>query len=135
MPTATVTKIKPEPLGLLVDKLEKLREKKREASAKLKLAEDEFNELEEIIKDRMTEAGVDACKGKKGSVSLTQVTVANIVDFDALCAYVNKTGYFHLFQRRISDPAFRELSEKKPVPGLEPFVKTNLNLRSVKTAA
>jgi hypothetical protein len=43
-------------------------------------------------------------------------------------------GYFHLLQKRVSEPAYRELLEKgKKVPGVQPFTARKLNLRSLTT--
>lgn len=122
-------------LGSLIDKLDVLREKRRALSEQDKKLETEFKEVEEVVKQRLAAEGMDKATGKKATVSLSKVVVANIVDFEALCAFVKKTGHFHLFQRRISDPAFRELAEKKPVPGLEAFTKINLNLTHLKEKA
>ena len=45
-------------------------------------------------------------------------------------AYVYKTKQGHLLQRRVSDPAFRELLDHgKKVPGTQPFIKARLNVR------
>jgi hypothetical protein len=122
-------------LGALIDKLDAAREKKREINEDLKVAEAAYNEVEDEVKNRLMIEGMDKATGKRATVSLSKVVVANVTDWDAFYAYVKKTGYFHLFQRRVSDPAWRELSEKKPVPGTEPFEKLNLNLRSLKIAA
>lgn len=125
------------PLGTLIDKLEAVREKRRklaEQDAKLKA---EYDELDEEIKMRLAAEGMDKATGKKATVSISDVVVANVKDWDAFHAFIKKTGYFHLLQRRVSDPAFRELLEQKGEKamakfGVEPFVKKNLNLRSVK---
>jgi hypothetical protein len=120
-------------LGQLIDQLDTIRERKRKLAEQIKVLEGEYSELEDQVKARLTEEGMDKATGKKATASLSQVVVATVKDWDALCAYVKKTGHFHLFQRRVSDPAFRELVAKKPVPGLEPFTKTNLNLTHLKT--
>lgn len=126
-----VTKV--EPLGKLIDKLDLLREKKREAAEKLKACETEYDALSQTLLERLQTEGMDKATGKKATISVSKTVVANIVDFDALAKYVKRTGFFHLFQRRISDPAFRELYESKGVvPGLEPFTKVKLNHSSLK---
>lgn len=126
-----VTKV--EPLGKLIDKLDVLRDKKREAAEKLKAAEAEYDTLSQTLLERLQTEGMDKATGKKATISVSKSVVANIVDFDALTKFVKRTGYFHLFQRRISDPAFRELLESKgTVPGLEPFTKVKLNHSSLK---
>lgn len=120
------------PLGTLIDQINTIRDKKRQLSDKISELDAEYKEIEEQIKQRLEVEGMDKATGKKATVSLSKVVVANITDFEELCKYVKRTGHFHLFQRRISDPAFRELAARKPVPGLTAFTKINLNLRSIK---
>lgn len=127
--TASLTNM---PLGAMIDKLYDLREKKRELEAQIKVIDGEFDGIEEQVMSKLAAEQVDASRGSKASCSISKTVVANIVDFDALAKYVKKTGYVHLFQRRISDPAFRELLDQgKKVPGLEPFTKSRLNLKSL----
>lgn len=118
-------------LGSMIDKLEAIRERKRQLAEQMKALEAEFDDMEAQVIQRLQLEETDKASGKKATVSISEEVVPTITDFDALCKYVKKTGYFHLFQRRISAPAFRELAEKKPVPGLEPFTKIKLNLRSI----
>lgn len=125
--------IKVEPLGKLIDKLDALRDKKREAAEAAKVADAAYEALSQTLLERLQTEGMDKATGKKATISVSKSVVANIVDFDALTKFVKRTGYFHLFQRRISDPAFRELLESKGVvPGLEPFTKVKLNHSSLK---
>ena len=123
---------KPRTLGALIDALDDAREVKRTLAAQTKDAEAAYNELAAEIIAKMDSEDTRKGEGKKAAASITEVVVAEIEDFDALTKYVKRTGHFHLFQRRISDPAFRELQETKGgVPGLKPFTKRNLNLRSL----
>lgn len=120
-------------IGQLVDKLWAKREMKRKLEEeKMKPLEKEIAQLQEDIMDRMGQQELEGGRGRKASASITEEVVANITDFEALCKYVKRTGYFHLFHRRISNPAFRELAAKKPVPGLEAFTKKKLNLTTLK---
>lgn len=58
-------------------------------------------------------------------------TVAQVTDWDAFYAYIYKNKFGHLLQRRVSDPAWRELMEQgKKVPGTTPFTKKRLNFRA-----
>ena len=57
--------------------------------------------------------------------------VAGVTDWDKLYAFIKKKNYFHLLQRRVSDPAWRELIEQgKKVPGTTGFTKKRLNYRA-----
>lgn len=118
-------------IGPTVDKLFELRENKRALEAKIKFIETEYAELEEQLMAKLEAEGSDKGAGKKATVSITRNVIGNVTDWEKFNAYVKKTGFFHLYQRRLSDPAVRELFEQgKKVPGCEPFTKARLNLRS-----
>lgn len=118
-------------LGALIDQMHALREKKRELEASVKDLEGQASILEAQIMDGMAEQGLEKMSGALGTVSISSTTVANVTDWDAFWAYIHKMKYGHLIQRRVSDPAYRELIEAgKKVPGTEPFIKKRLNLRA-----
>ncbi len=144
---------KPATIGQMIDNLEAIREKKRVAQKVVDDLAAQYSALEAELMERLEKDGTDKASSKKATVSITQTTVANVTDWDAVHAYIKKHGYFHLMQRRISDPAFRELYElelnklrkKKSfqedtfdpatvIPGFVPFTKKSLNLRSIKAA-
>lgn len=119
-------------LGSSIDALWALREDKRTAEAAVKLIEEKIAALEAVVMENLEAEGIDASRGKAASVSITSVTSFSIDDFDAFAKYVARTKYFHLFQRRVSEVAVREVFELKgAVPGLAPFTKKKLNLRSL----
>lgn len=117
-------------IGGLTDKLIDLREQKRVHEAEITKLEALYKEAEETLMAKLEAEGSDKGSGKKGTVSVTSSTVANVVDWDALNAWIAKTKNFQLYQRRVSDPAFREMLESKGVvPGIDPFTKKRLNVR------
>jgi len=127
-----VAKPKHITLGSLIDQLDDAREVKRALAIKVKDADEVYKDLESQIITRLDSEESRKGEGKKAGVSITEVVVAVIEDFDKLWAFAKRNNYSHLFQRRISDPAFRELLEKKGVvPGLTAFTNRNLNLRSL----
>lgn len=120
------------PIGTVIDKLESLREDKRQLETRVKAIEEEFKELEEQLMARLDAEGMDKATGKKASVSISKSVSGNIADWESFTKFVKKTGHFHLLQRRLSDPAIRELLESKgSVPGIETYTKRRLNLRSL----
>lgn len=130
--TAKVTAKLTASIGENIDKLHDLRERKRALEAEIKVIDGEYDGIEEALMAQLASQGVTLSRGAKATASISTSIVAEIDDFDALCKFVKRTGYFHLFQRRISDPAFRELLEQKgAVPGLKPFPKKKLNLKSL----
>ena len=121
-------------IGSVIDDMWALREKKRKADLVVKGIEEEIAAQEIVVFDRLEKEGLKKADGTKASVSIGEATVASVTDWDALWAYAAKNKYFHLFQKRVSDPAWRELMEKnkgKGVPGTEAFTKRKLNLRSL----
>jgi hypothetical protein len=119
-------------IGDNIDRMWALRERKRELEAKVKEIEGEISGVEEVLMKQLDDQGVTASRGSKATASISTSVVATIADWDALCKYIKRSGHFQLFQRRISDPAFRELAEQKgAVPGLDSFVKKKLNLKSL----
>lgn len=118
-------------LGALIDQMHSLREKKRALEESVKDLEGQATLLESQIMESMEKQGLEKMSGTLASVSITSTTTANVTDWDEFWAYIHKMKYGHLLQRRVSDPAYRELLESgKKVPGTEPFIKKRLNLRT-----
>lgn len=127
-PAKTLRKIKG--IGPAIDDLFELRAKKQELEGQIKKIEAEYAEIEEALLAKLKAEGTDKGAGKRASVTVSTTTVGNLEDADKFFAYVKKTGYFHLLQRRLSDPAIRELmATKGSIPGVTTFDKVRLNLR------
>jgi hypothetical protein len=133
MPTSTKpTTAKPIAAnGATVDQLIKLREKKRDMEASVKSLEGQIEDMQSQLLEQMEASGTDKLSGKLGTASISTSVVANVEDWDALYPYIAKNKLWHLLQRRVSDPAYRELLDAgKKVPGVQPFNKKRLNLRA-----
>ena len=125
-------------IGQKIDKLEALRVKQRAAATIHDAIKKDYDALAAEIMAELAANDSPKAGTKKATVGLKETVVANIVDFDEAFKYAAKKGYSHLFQRRISDPAYRELlalSKGKGVPGLEPFTRLSLTHTSLKEAA
>lgn len=134
--TATVTAItkrtKPVSVGLLIDKMWDLREQKRGHDAASKAISEEIEAVESQLLQVMDSDGVVKSTGKKASAGITEAIRPNVIDWDAFYTYIGKNKYWHLLERRPSVTGCRELLEKKgKVPGVEPFTKRTINLRTV----
>lgn len=122
----------PATTGGIIDSLWKHREKKRKLEAEIVEVEALIKTDEDKLMERLNSEGLDKATGTKASVSITSTVTASVEDWDAFWVYVIKNKYTHLLQRRVSDPAYRELLEHgKKVTGVVPFVKKRVNLRSV----
>lgn len=133
MATATKTRApasKP-PLGALIDQMWALREKKRTLEASIKDIDGSLADIESSLMEQMQEQGVDKMSGVMATVSISTNTVAQVENWDEFLSFIYKKKYGHLLQRRVSDPAYRELLEQgTKVPGVSPFSKARLNLRA-----
>ena len=131
MATAATRKPKPS-LGAQIDKMWDIREKKRTLEASIKDLDGQLATIEAELMEDMEANGVDKMTGKHAGVSITSNTVAHVTDWDEMWKFIIKTKNTQLLQRRVSDPAYRELLEMgKKVPGAEAFTKKRLNLRSL----
>ena len=130
-------------IGQLIDELHAVREARAELAAKDKPLETKEKEVRDTIMAELAAQGTDEARSKKLKVSVTYNTVAAVKDWDAFWGFIlkGKGKYNHLLQRRVSDPAYRELvsladSDKRLAKalgeaGVEPFVAAKLNLRSI----
>lgn len=123
-------------LGSAIDKAHQLREKKREAEKVVKDIEAEIEANNEILFERLDAQDLKKGEGKLASVSITSTVVANVEDWPTFWAWIAKNKHFHMVQKRASDPAVREIWESgKTIPGVTPFTKRTLNLRSLSPTA
>lgn len=128
----TKVRTRPPSLGAVIDNIWAVREEKRRLESDLREVETKISELEEQLMERLEAEGLDKATGSKATVSVSANTVAQVNDWDEFWKFVIKNRYTHLLQRRVSDPAYRELLEQgKKVPGVEPFIKRRLNLRTL----
>jgi hypothetical protein len=132
MATKAAVRARPATVGALIDQLWATREVKRDIESQLKEVEARIAELNTELMERMEQEGLDKASGTKATISVSTNTVAAVEDWDEFWKYILKNKYTHLLQRRVSDPAYRELLEAgKKVPGVQPFVKRSLNVRSI----
>ena len=133
-------RLKPLTLGEATDKLWQLREDKRKADAEVKRLELEIKGdadkgitgMEGTVMALLDAQGTRKAEGRKASVSIGESVVANVENWEALWPYIAKNKFFHLIQKRVSDPGMRELwALKKVIPGVQPFTKRTLSLRSL----
>lgn len=129
---ATAAKSRPVTMGSLIDRIWASREEKRRLEEQAKEVSAQIAALEEELMERMNAEGTDKAQGTKASVSITSSVVADVQDWGAFWVYISRNKFWHLVQRRVSDPAYRELLEQgKKVSGVQPFTKRKLNVRSI----
>lgn len=125
---------KPMTIGALIDALDDAREVKKAIAIKEKEASKVYNDLEAQIIAILDENETTRGGGKKATASISEEEAHQIDDFDTFAAFVKKNNLMHLFQRRLSGPAVREIAEKRKggiIPGLSVYKKRKLSLHSL----
>ena len=117
-------------IGPAIDEMFELRARKQALEKEADKLAGEIAEISEALMAKLDAEGTLKGAGKLASASITEIDTAQIDDDAKFFAYVKKTGYFHLFQRRLSTTSCVELfALKGAIPGVSKFTKRNLNLR------
>ena len=120
----------------IADEIVELREKvdaiMAKAAAQTKDSTARIKELEDLLLAALQDADMTSFKGKKSVAEVKTSLQVGISDFEALEKFVNRKKALHLFQRRISVTAYRELKDQggdKPIPGLSEFMQAKLHVK------
>lgn len=128
----TITTATPS-LGAQIDALHTIRDDMRALNQSLKELQEQKTVLEAGLLATMEAQGIEQSRGATATVTVTKATVPNVHDWDALYDFIKANDAFYLLDRRASAPSYRELLEARdgvPVPGVEPFERTTISLRS-----
>lgn len=121
--------------GAIIDRLWACREEKRLLAAQDKEVSARIKEIEEQLLERFDTEGMTKATGAKATATITTSVVADVQDWDEFWAFIIKKKYTHMLQKRVSEPAYRELLEKgTKVPGVQPFTKKTVGLRTVEAS-
>lgn len=123
----------PVPLGAMIDDLNAIREQRRELASQDKKLGEAYRALEAQIIERLDAEQTPKMNGMTASASISETEIAEMDDSDSFEAYVLENDALYLYQRRLSQPAIRELMKAEgSVPGIRIFTKRSLNLRKSK---
>ena len=115
----------------IIAKLDAIREEKRLLKAREKELIEAWRSAEMELLLRLDEQGVKKASTAIGTASITEVVLPQVVDWDAVYAYIQETGDFYLLQKRPAAAAFRELNESEiTIPGMEAYTKRSISLRT-----
>lgn len=120
-------------LGQLIDDLKIRRDQIRDLQKNLDAAKEEYERLERDVMAKLQEQGVTNSRSNLAIATITEQTVANVVDWDAFIEYVIQNHAPHLIQRRIaSRAALEEIEDNgETIPGVTVATLTKLGLRSL----
>lgn len=114
----------------LIARLVDIREEKRKIKAREKELNDEWRTLELEALIRLDDQGMDKASTKRGTISIGENVLPQVVDWDAFGEHIIQTDSLFLLQRRPAAAAYRELLESgETVPGVEPYTQRSINLR------
>ena len=116
-------------IGEMIDNLVALRDEKRTKQAEIDEVDKQYRELEQELLEVLEAQGIDKATGTSATASRKVSSVCAVKDWDAFYNFIHRHKHYHLLQRRVSEPAWREIMEiSKKVPGTEPFHKVSLGL-------
>jgi hypothetical protein len=122
----------PKELGACIDMKFKLRASRHALVAQINEVKKQENAIEEYLFSKFEKSKLSGARGKAASASIEQKDVPTIKDDKKFYKYVQKTGAFDLFQRRLSSTAFNERWEKGvEIPGIEKFRVTKLSVTKI----
>lgn len=123
----------PAKMGDKVDLLRELREARAQLEKRSDIIKAQYQQVEQALLEQLEEAGCSSTSSTQASASISESVVAQVTDWDSFYEYIRDNNYFHLLQRRVSDPSVRELFEKEgAVPGVVPYVKRKIHLTAKK---
>lgn len=120
-------------IGKQIDALHQVREEMRGLNAQLKVLQQSKDELEAGLLASLEAQGLEQSRGAIATVTISKTIVPNVHDWDAFHSFIRENDAFYLLDRRASAPSFRELLEARdgiPIPGVEPYEKTSISLRT-----
>lgn len=114
----------------LAEHREALRDRKREIAAEEKELNAQIADIDEQLFSVLDEQGVDRISTNGVTLSVSETVVPQVTDWPTVYDYVSEHKAFHLFERRMSSVAYRELIEQVgQLPGVESFTKRTINMR------
>lgn len=121
-------------IGEEIDRLFDLREDVRKWQDKIDETKKVIAAREDALVERLDEEGMAKAVGRRASVSITETIVPQVENWDEFYAFIHRNKSYHLLERRASAGAYRELLAtrgRKGVPGVIPYTKRKLSLRTV----
>ncbi len=123
----------PTTLGATIDLLWSLREERKSAEVIVNEIKEKEAAVEAHLMNNFDKSGLDGAKGKYGLATLKRSTVADVTDWPAFYAYIQKNKAWELLQKRPAITAIRERWDaNKVIPGLEPKEVVQLSVTKVK---
>jgi hypothetical protein len=116
-----------------IDKMFKLREKKKELIAETKEIGKQIDECEQKLLARLDEVGSTTARGTLASIVKTESLLPVIDDWGEVSDWIMENDAIYLCHRRISSGPWKELRDAGTIiPGITPFTKTAISLTKLR---
>lgn len=120
-------------IGTKIDRLFKLREKRKVVKKELEDIKAKEKELSDDIMKSLPKDKIEGAAGKLAKCSISKKKVPAVKDWPKFWKYILRNKATDMLQKRVSQAAWEERVEKgKKVPGVESFTVVSLSLTKKK---
>jgi len=118
-------------IGTLIDLIQTAREEKSRLEKEVKKYSSKIETLEHEIIKTLGDLQLEKASHNGITVEPRRETFPHVENWEQFHAYILETGSLFLLEKRPTVLAYRELLELgREVPGVVPFVKTKLSVRT-----
>jgi len=120
-------------LGTYINELSEIRQERKELESQVSDLVKRYNELKALVIEELDRIGLDKASGDLASVSISETEVPTVKDWTKLMRFIKRENALYLFERRLSKSGWQELVETRKgrsLPGVESYIKRDLNLRA-----
>lgn len=122
----------PKTIGACADLLYKTREARLKLQRDCEALEEQEKALKEHLIRTLPKSKAKGVSGEVARVTIVSDEVYQVEDWDAVYAYVRKTGAFELLQKRLSREAVIErVEDGENVPGVKKMLIPKVSLNKV----
>ena len=122
----------PKSLAQCADLLFTTRESRLSLAKQVEALAAQETVIKNHLIDNLPKSEATGVAGKLCRVTIVTKPRPQVEDWDALRAFVKKTGNWQLIQKRLSDVAVKEFWEAgKAVPGVDSYVDTTVSINKV----
>lgn len=117
-------------LSGLIESLTRLKVSKKSLEKEMTSVDDQIEVVEKQLMDTLDSQGLTEASSQTASIKLGEVCYPHVENWEDFQNWVLENGYLHMYQKRLSATAFREMQQlNRPVPGVVPFTKRKLSFK------
>lgn len=118
-------------LGTLIKDLAEAKAALKERQNAVKGAEEVVEKAKLAYLDALGAAGLTEARNNTHSATRTEKILPHVESWDEFLSFIHDNKYYHLLQRRPSTTGCEELLAQGSIPGVVPFKKVDVSLRSL----